>query len=390
MQVANKLKTILLATVLLGTLTACGVFQEAATPEAPPEMVPDDSVISVTGLFVPETFASLSVAVPGLVDAVLVEEGQAVEEGEQLIVLRGAAQSLAIQAAAELELESARQAIDALYTSAELQNANLRLALWDAQAQMIAAEEAWKRLDTDDYQDDITEAQEDVIEAEEDLQEAQKTFDRYADLDEDNPRRVRYEEELQEAQDTFDKKVRVREALIIELERAKAAWVLATKAVELAEADYSDTLAGPDPEDLALAEARLANAEAQLAAAQAAVTEDTSLRAPFAGTVMDLSVHVGEWANPGMPVLLLADLDTFRIETTDLNEIDIVRIAGGDSAMVTFDALPNRVFDGTVMELSPKASAGLGVNYTVVIELREIPEEARWGMTAFVDIEVGE
>jgi len=30
------------------------------------------------------------------------------------------------------------------------------------------------------------------------------------------------------------------------------------------------------------------------------------------------------------------------------------------------------------------------VNYTAIIELDEIPEQLRWGMTAFVDINVGE
>jgi hypothetical protein len=29
-----------------------------------------------------------------------------------------------------------------------------------------------------------------------------------------------------------------------------------------------------------------------------------------------------------------------------------------------------------------------GVNYTAVVELDEIPAQVRWGMTAFVDIEV--
>jgi hypothetical protein len=38
--------------------------------------------------------------------------------------------------------------------------------------------------------------------------------------------------------------------------------------------------------------------------------------------------------------------------------------------------------------MAPKASSGSGANYTVVIGLDEIPEQLRWGMTAFVDIEL--
>jgi hypothetical protein len=43
---------------------------------------------------------------------------------------------------------------------------------------------------------------------------------------------------------------------------------------------------------------------------------------------------------------------------------------------------------GTVTSLAPKASQGSGVNYKAVIELDEVVDQLRWGMTAFVDIEV--
>ena len=76
------------------------------------------------------------------------------------------------------------------------------------------------------------------------------------------------------------------------------------------------------------------------------------------------------------------------VETTDLNEIDAARVAVGDSVKVTFDALSDVVVIGKVKSIAPKASEGSGVNYTVVVELSEWPETLRWGMTAFVDIEV--
>ena len=56
--------------------------------------------------------------------------------------------------------------------------------------------------------------------------------------------------------------------------------------------------------------------------------------------------------------------------------------------MVTFDALPDLVLEGTVISIAPKADQGSGVNFPVVIELSEIPPALRWGMTAFVDIDV--
>jgi multidrug efflux pump subunit AcrA (membrane-fusion protein) len=86
--------------------------------------------------------------------------------------------------------------------------------------------------------------------------------------------------------------------------------------------------------------------------------------------------------------LILADLENLRVETTDLNEIDAARVQVADPVIVTFDALPDVVVNGTVDSIAPKASAGSGVNYTVIILLDEIPEQLRWDMTAFVDIQV--
>jgi multidrug resistance efflux pump len=146
---------------------------------------------------------------------------------------------------------------------------------------------------------------------------------------------------------------------------------------------------GPDPDDLAVAEARLANAQAQMDAAQAALT-DLELRAPFDGNVSEIFVHPSEWVNIGQPILLLADINNLQVETTDLSEIDLALLKIGDEATVTFDALPDVVVRGIISRIAPKAAEGAGVNYPVTIELREIPDQLRWGMTAFVDIEVGE
>jgi multidrug resistance efflux pump len=118
------------------------------------------------------------------------------------------------------------------------------------------------------------------------------------------------------------------------------------------------------------------------------VLDDLQLNSPFDGTVNELYVKENEWIAPGQQVLLLADLENLRVETTDLNEIDVAQIEIGDKAIVTFDALPDVVVEGEVTRVAQKAAEGSGVNYTVVILLDEIPEKLRWGMTAFVDIEV--
>ncbi|MBE9523861.1 MAG: HlyD family efflux transporter periplasmic adaptor subunit, partial [Chloroflexi bacterium] len=121
-----------------------------------------------------------------------------------------------------------------------------------------------------------------------------------------------------------------------------------------------------------------------------AMLEDLELKALFDGTVGELYIHVGEWVVPGQRVLLLADLSHLRVETTDLGEIDVAQIHIDSIATVTFDALPDAIVQGTVIRIAPKDAEGSGVNYPVILEVSDIPDGLRWGMTAFVDIEIGD
>ena len=88
-------------------------------------------------------------------------------------------------------------------------------------------------------------------------------------------------------------------------------------------------------------------------------------------------------------MVTIGDLSTLRVETTDLDEIDVARVDVGQVVDVTFDALPDQVFSGRVTRISPMAEQESGgVNYTAVVELESLDPLIRWGMTAFVDIEV--
>ena len=90
---------------------------------------------------------------------------------------------------------------------------------------------------------------------------------------------------------------------------------------------------------------------------------------------------------PGQPVLVLGDLDTLQVETTDLDEIDIARIQTGQRADLTFDALPEEVLTGEVVRIAPMSTPGqAATTYKVIVEFDEIDPALRWGMTAFVDI----
>ena len=136
------------------------------------------------------------------------------------------------------------------------------------------------------------------------------------------------------------------------------------------------------------AEAGLVSAQANVAAAEKALQRMT-LRAPFNGRVGDLSVEVGEIVGPGVPVATLADLSGWKVETTDLTELDIVGVRLGLPVRVSFDALPGERASGVVTDIAAVSELVRGdVTYPVTIELEsgtDLP--LRWGMTAVVDIE---
>jgi HlyD family secretion protein len=198
-------------------------------------------------------------------------------------------------------------------------------------------------------------------------------------------------------------------------------YEIATQRVAAFQAVLDNLLDGPNPDEVRVIEAQMWTASAEAQAAQsrldllragpldetvevfAALVEQAqagvdlaqaeldkaTLYAPFDGTVGDVLIQEGEHVGAGSDVLLLADLNSLRVETTDLNEIDVARIHEGSTATVTFDALSDEV-PGTITRIAPMAAEGSGVNYTVVVELDEMPPAARWGMTAFVDVEVDE
>ncbi|MCC6568796.1 MAG: efflux RND transporter periplasmic adaptor subunit, partial [Anaerolineales bacterium] len=127
-------------------------------------------------------------------------------------------------------------------------------------------------------------------------------------------------------------------------------------------------------------------AQTRIAAIEA-VLNQSKLFAPFDGVVVETYVNTGEMVSPGVPVVLIADLTTLQVQTTDLNEVDAARVQIGDPVSVTFDALPNTEVSGNVSNVSLKNAPGSGVYFNVTISLDEIPEQLRWGMSAFVEIQ---
>jgi len=172
--------------------------------------------------------------------------------------------------------------------------------------------------------------------------------------------------------------------------RDAAAAVAAAAAPEKALRSELDLLrAGSLPEELAAAEADVRRAEASLESARAKL-EELSIRAPFDATVVEVSIEEGEMAGPGQVLVTLASLDHLWVRTTDLVELDVVRVAVGRPVTVTVDALPEVTWQGHVVRIADESEDYRGdVTYPVIVELSEDTGALRWGMTALAEIDEG-
>ncbi len=138
---------------------------------------------------------------------------------------------------------------------------------------------------------------------------------------------------------------------------------------------------------------RIDSAQANVDRAQAVVDQlkaqlaQATLTTPISGTVITVDVAPGETANPGQVIIIVADLDQMRIETTDLSERDIPAVQIGQTANVFIDALDDS-FEGKVVDIDRQSeTVGGDVTYRVTVELDQLPSGLRWGMSAEVDIQ---
>ena len=388
-----------LAWIVMGCLmlAGCGSAGDEATPTpGPSEAEAFDAIIAATGVVVPEQWAALSMRGQGIVAEVLVEEGDRVEAGQALVRLDGQAKAEAAVRLAEQELLNAQQGLEALHESVALDGAQAELALANARDALDDAirVRTYQQKGNRATQETLDGAEAGLTLAEDALDRAEAAYNRTTTLPENHPTRAAARAALEAARrqrDSAQATLNWYRGGPSALDQAilDGKVNVAQAQVDQAERDAQDRIPGPDPDLLAQAQARLTLAQAQLAAAQQALA-DLELQAPFDGVVCNLRARVGEWVAPGMPVLQLGELDALRVETTDLNEIDAARLQAGDTALVTFDALPATGVSASVERIGYKSAEGSGVNYTVVLKLDQIPDGLRWGMTAFVDIEVQE
>jgi multidrug resistance efflux pump len=365
---------------LIALLTAACGGTPTATP--PPTIAPvkDSATVSAEGKLLPQQFADLSFGVNGEVAEVLVKEGDVVKAGDVIARLKSDAQQAAVAraeagvaaakaseakyveqlpqliATAEADIRSAEAQIAA---SSAKQNdpaaiAAAEAAVYQAQVSQRAAEDAYKKILDSNLLGPTEEQARLVVE---------------------NAKRTTEVAELRLKQLKSGLAVQATSA---EIEAAQARLAAAQVRLDQLKAEANGQ---PNPTYAAA----IQQAQAALQSARTAVT-DTELRAPFAGTIAQLKVKPGETTTPGTLVAVLADLSNWLVETDDLTEIKVPNVKEGQSAIVTFDALPELSLKGAVESIGVLYQTSSGdIVYPVRIKLIDADPRLRWGMTAAVE-----
>jgi multidrug resistance efflux pump len=364
----KKLTTILfvlLSSALL--LTACGGQQPVATVSQPTAL-PAGAVVA-TAHIRPIQASSLAFQARGVVDTINVKIGDHVKANDLLATLANAGQARAA-------LVAAQQAYDLLLRSAGGNRAQAWQVYMNAQKVRADALNKWNNLDVKDIENRMKEQQNVVDQRQKDLTVAQAEFDKYKDLPAANYSRSNASDKLVSAQENLDEANRKLDSITRERDTVRAALDAAIGAEAEAKYQYDlfPTDGGPNTDQLMLAKAQVDSAQSALS--------NYELRAPFDGVVADVSAYVGDQIGPETAALSVINPNQWIVETSDVTELEVVKISIGQKVTMVPDALPGVTINGMVDSISSAfTKQGGDILYTVRIKVDNVDPRIRWGMT---------
>jgi HlyD family secretion protein len=166
----------------------------------------------------------------------------------------------------------------------------------------------------------------------------------------------------------------------IEMAILDANVALAKAELDAAERQYEKVKDGPDPDDIKMAEARVAAAQA--------VVDSAYIKAPFDGVITAVDVLPGDLVAPNSLAFRIDHVANLLVDVS-ISEVDINLIDDGQPAVLSFDAILGKEYQGDVVKVSPVGEQQQGlVTFEVTIELLDADEEVRPGLTAAVQIVV--
>lgn len=238
----------------------------------------------------------LAFQVGGRIDKLLVDEGMAVRQGQEVATLVADDYALAV-ARASAEVSAAKATLAALEAGSRKQE----LEVARATLEQASAEERFAR------------------------------------------------EELQRARSLMSKNLTSQE----HVDKAQLQLDVASSTARRAKQQFQLLQEGPRSEDIDRARAEL---EARISALRTAERQLSyiHLQSPASGLITLRQAEAGEVVSAGQPVFRLAELSRPWVRAY-IGETDLARVRLGQKVTVTVDGLPDRVFEGTLSFISPKA-----------------------------------
>jgi HlyD family secretion protein len=323
----------LLATGLM-TVVAAGAgtwYYVGARPSVEtvrPERREVVELVVATGRLKAVRQSGLGVDVAGVVDRVLVEEGDQVEPGQPVLTLRREDWTHRVEQA-RLAVRTAERELERVRAGAPRED--VRRAAAERERAQAALEQALR-----------------------DLARAQRLWER--DL-----------------------------IARADLEQAETAVATARAALAAAEEAMLALAHQPRREDLEVVTARLAEARAALRAAELDVAKRV-VAAPFAGLIVHRAVEPGQSVAPGDALLTLTDMRRTEL-LVETDETNLPRLRTGQTATVIAPAYTAQPFRARLRQIGPEVDANRGV-VALRLDPLTLPEYARPDMTVDVNVEV--
>jgi HlyD family secretion protein len=304
------------------------------------------SIVTASGEVKPKNYINIGANQQGELTAILVKEGDHVRKGQLLAEIENT------QSAADVQAQKA--------------------ALSSAEADAAASEAAVKAAD-----DNIATLEASVARARADLDKANVDFRRGEQL---------FQAKLVAKQDFDQRKAAV--------DAAKAAVDEAVARVVQAKAQRNQSAA-----QASSSQKRIAQTQAALSRFNDVLRKHNSY-APIDGIITNLPVRTGETVVPGVQnsaastIMTIADMSLITAEVK-VDETDIVNVKLDQPAQVTIDAIPNKTFNGHVIEIGNTAivrSTGVAASqsttssqeakdFKVVIAIDNPPDDIRPGLS---------
>jgi len=340
------------------------------------------SIVGATGTVRANQTTLLNWQTSGRISKINVVEGQSVHKGDILAELDPASLPQTV-ILAQSDLVNARRALDNLKNS-ETAQAQAALTLANAQK---AFDDAQKTRSYKNYQRasnaTIDQARANYVLANNAYKTAKENYDSVAGMSDDSAIKAGALSAMGAASQNRDKAVSTLNWLLGKpdsVEIAQADGNVEVTRAQLADAqrEWDRLKNGVDPLDIQAAQAKVDSIEATLSY--------TTLTAPIDGIVTDVTPKVGDQVAPGTSSFRVDDLSSLEVDV-QVPEVDINKVQVGQPAQFTFDAIPNKNYEGKVIQVSKVGLSVSGVvNYTVTVTLTNWDQDVLTGMTTAVNV----